>query len=270
MRAPFTFSLILLASTVQNAPSGFKVIGAGWGKTGTTSLYEALSKLGYKVYHSTMGVGNSPWLLPWLTVLRSNSSQDLARLASLVISRGYDAITSEPGSVFTRQLLAAFPKAKVILTTRADPQLWFDSFMSEVYSRYLETFQPIRSQPNMFVWRALIRTLMSKTRNCAFRHRRWGIEVDAEACIESYIRHNVNIKRHVPARQLLHFRVEEGWVPLCDFLNVSVPSLLFPRAISSREGRKQQQAQMRSQIEQHYLEHYGSLTALQGRLPVPA
>lgn len=33
--------------------SEIKIIGAGWGRTGTSSLREALNTLGFKCYHMT-------------------------------------------------------------------------------------------------------------------------------------------------------------------------------------------------------------------------
>lgn len=35
-----------------------EVIGAGWGRTGTSSLKAALDKLGYKTYHMTESIAN--------------------------------------------------------------------------------------------------------------------------------------------------------------------------------------------------------------------
>jgi hypothetical protein len=37
------------------------------------------------------------------------------------------------------------------------------------------------------------------------------------------------VRRTVPADRLLDYRVQEGWEPLCRFLDVKVPDEPFPR-----------------------------------------
>merc|ERR1711924_515033 len=43
------------------------------------------------------------------------------------------------------------------------------------------------------------------------------------------------VERVVPRQKLLQFNVKQGWVPLCTFLNVSVPDQPFPHVNSTRE-----------------------------------
>lgn len=37
------------------------------------------------------------------------------------------------------------------------------------------------------------------------------------------------VKSITPPDQLLVFKLEEGWAPLCEFLGVEIPDLPFPR-----------------------------------------
>jgi hypothetical protein len=46
---------------------------------------------------------------------------------------------------------------------------------------------------------------------------------DHQHAIEVFERHNEEVKRHIPADQLLVYEVKEGWEPLCDFLGVEAP-----------------------------------------------
>jgi hypothetical protein len=46
---------------------------------------------------------------------------------------------------------------------------------------------------------------------------------DREYAIETFERHNEEVKRHVPAEDLLVYEVGEGWGSLCEFLGVEVP-----------------------------------------------
>src|SRR4051812_10991585 len=51
---------------------------------------------------------------------------------------------------------------------------------------------------------------------------------DRGYAIETFERHNEEVKRHVPAENLLVYEVGEGWAPLCEFLGVDVPDEPFP------------------------------------------
>ena len=51
---------------------------------------------------------------------------------------------------------------------------------------------------------------------------------DREHAIETFERHNEEVKRRVPPERLLVYEVKQGWRPLCDFLGVEVPDKPFP------------------------------------------
>jgi hypothetical protein len=46
---------------------------------------------------------------------------------------------------------------------------------------------------------------------------------------QAFISHNNAVKEAIPAHRLLEFEVKDGWQPLCDFLEVPVPTTDFPR-----------------------------------------
>ena len=48
--------------------------------------------------------------------------------------------------------------------------------------------------------------------------------------IEAYRRNNATVRERVPAQRLLVFTPSDGWGPICDFLEVPVPSEAFPRS----------------------------------------
>ena len=62
---------------------------------------------------------------------------------------------------------------------------------------------------------------------------------DKEYAINVYNDWIHEAKRYVPADQLLIFNVKQGWEPLCNFLNKSIPDEYkdkgFPRTNSSKE-----------------------------------
>ena len=56
-----------------------------------------------------------------------------------------------------------------------------------------------------------------------------------QAAIESYETHNARVRTLVPPERLLEYSVEEGWQPLCAFLNVAdCPTHPFPKTNSAR------------------------------------
>lgn len=48
------------------------------------------------------------------------------------------------------------------------------------------------------------------------------------ALLQSFNDHVERVRRLVPREQLLEFNPKQGWVPLCQFLNVSIPTGDFP------------------------------------------
>jgi len=221
----------------------FQVIGAGWCRTGTSSLAVALRTLGYKVYHGGavsggLGVEHSS---RWVSVVRRNSPRLLYDLASDMVSRmRFDATVDDPFSGFTLELLKRFPDAKVILTTHKNPEAWFRSVKLNGKRCRLYTLPPYRDHFKHVVdmYKAYYRR-----RNCSV----YPTDADQERCIATYEKHNAAIRRLVPPHQLLDFQVRQGWEPLCKFLNKPIPSTPFPRANNSRDylraqvGSKSQQ-----------------------------
>ena len=60
----------------------------------------------------------------------------------------------------------------------------------------------------------------------------YKVKIEADLGIplgpDIYARHIDRVKRLIPAQQLLIYNVEQGWEPLCRFLNVEVPDKPFP------------------------------------------
>ena len=67
-----------------------------------------------------------------------------------------------------------------------------------------------------------------------------GLEntINKEHCIKVYNAHIEEVRRVVPADQLLVFDVKEGWEPLCKFLGKPVPEVPFPNVNDSSEFRR--------------------------------
>ncbi len=199
-----------------------KVIGAGLGRTGTMSLKFALEHIGFgPCYHMIEFMAHIPEHLPkWLDVIDGRPDWD-------AVFAGYASTVDYPGCTYWRQLVAKWPEAKVILTTR-DPDSWFESASETVLS------------PRM---RAMLAdTPIERFMNAAV-NQDFGERVDERAFMTDYFRRwKEAVVAEVPADRLLVFRASDGWRPLCAFLGVPVPAEPYPR-VNTREAMNQRISQ---------------------------
>jgi Sulfotransferase domain len=202
-----------------------ELIGAGLPRTGTLTQKEALEILGLgPSYH-------------WVDVLADldrevplwNGALD-GRVEPATILDGYRSTVDWPGGYFYRQLLEAYPAAKVLLSVR-DPERWEPSFRETIV--------------DMCYGESLIRLLSSARAHVDPKWRRYlefvnrmfwseqGTFPDGHsptALIDAFVAHNEEVKRVVPPKRLLVWEVTDGWEPLCEFLGVDVPAEPLPHA----------------------------------------
>jgi len=205
-----------------------KVIGAGFGRTGTMSLKGALEELGFgPCYHMTELFGHPEHVEPWDAATKGRPV-DWEELF-----RGYVATVDWPGCSFYEELMRAYPDAKVLLSVR-DPDRWYESAYNTIYrlSRTTYLSYPMR----LFfprVGRAypvVNRLIWEGTFDGRFEDRGYAIEV--------FERWNEEVKERVPAERLLVYDVKQGWGPLCEFLGVEVPERPFPHLNDTETFRK--------------------------------
>ena len=210
-----------------------KVIGAGFGRTGTLSLKVALEKLGYgPCYHMTELSGRPDHVSFWDSlpdrldlgeeVVVGGGDVPGARVDFQKVFSHYQATVDFPGCVFYKELMEAYPDARVILSVR-DPEKWYESASQTIFAA------PGRQL-------ALTRRLLPGSRRIpAMAHKIieqrafGGLIWDREHAISVYERHNEEVERSVPEEKLLVYEVKEGWEPLCRFLGKEVPDEPFPR-----------------------------------------
>jgi hypothetical protein len=129
---------------------------------------------------------------------------------------GYQSAVDWPVAAYYRDLMAAFPDAKVILTVR-DPNGWHRSIMTTLY----------QAQRKSLVGFARISPPLHRFLD-AMEHALWQglfqdkLEDKAYA-IHVFNKHIEEVKRVVPPERLLIFEARQGWEPLCSFLHVPVP-----------------------------------------------
>lgn len=98
-----------------------QVIGAGFGRTGTESLKAALERLEFGPCDHMFELLKSTHRVPLLEALERGDEIDFDSLFD-----GFGSAVDFPYAMYYRQLMAAYPEAKVVLTVR-DAEAWYDS-----------------------------------------------------------------------------------------------------------------------------------------------
>lgn len=211
------------------------VIGAGFGRTGTTSLKSALETLGFgSAYHLTEVFTNPEHVRFWEAARRGE------RVDWEGFFSGYGVAVDWPACSFYEELMEAFPTAYVVLTVR-DPERWYESTFSTIYqARRISTGPlPIRTAfalAGLFV--PGVTGVVRLADRLVWEGTFEGRFEDRTHAIETFERHNEEVRRRVPRERLLVYDVKEGWGPLCDFLGVEAPDRPFPHLNDTREMRR--------------------------------
>jgi hypothetical protein len=189
-----------------------RVIGAGWGRTGTASMQIALERLGFPCHHMREVFSHPEHSGLFLEAATTTGPFDWERIYA-----DYAATVDWPGCAFWRELAEAYPEAKVVLNVR-DPQSWFDSYAATIY-RPLTQDAP--GNEDAEAWHAM-------TDEVVLRRSFDGDPHDRTHVTTAFQRHNEAVQAAIPAERLLVYSVAEGWEPLCAFLDRPVPDEPFP------------------------------------------
>ncbi len=201
-----------------------KIIGAGFGRTGTASTYAALKELGFPCYHMTEVIrnkANKNHLDFWRKV--ANAPEGMQHDWNEVFA-DYTATVDNPGCCVWRELAAAYPDAKVLLTMHPrGPEAWYESTVDTIY--FTETLWQFK----ILEWLTPFgRKFADMSRKLIWQRALKGTMPDREKAIARYEAHVEEVKSAVSAEKLLIFTVDQGWEPLCAFLGVSKPDTPFP------------------------------------------
>ena len=201
-----------------------QVIGAGFGRTGTWSTFAALNRLGFPCYHMQeviMNKANKGHLDFWRKVANSppGSRQDWNQVFA-----NYTATVDNPGCCVWRELVDAYPDAKVLLTLHPrGASAWYDSTIETIYFtenvwqfKILEWLTPFGHK------------FGDMSRKLIWGRALSGVMDDRDKAIERYRAYIEEVQAAVPPERLLLFKVTEGWSPLCRFLGVPEPDEPFP------------------------------------------
>lgn len=191
-----------------------KIIGAGFGRTGTDSMREAIEMLGFgPCHHMRAVIENESQKANWMEAIKTGN------LDWDVLLAGYRSCIDWPSAFYWPQLMDAFPDAKILLTWRT-PESWWASFAKTI----LPAVQARTESGDESVGSLQTEPLIFK-----------GGPLEKDHCIAIYEENVAKVQETVPADRLLTYNLGDGWEPLCTFLGVDVPTVPFPRSNNSEE-----------------------------------
>ncbi|KAF8517196.1 P-loop containing nucleoside triphosphate hydrolase protein [Hysterangium stoloniferum] len=204
-----------------------KVICLGLGRTGTSSLREALEHLGFgPAYHmSTILANQDPEeFVRWRNISMVNDQAAVKTVHELLDA--YGSALDYPMVMHPDAIYAAYPDAKYILMTR-NPAKWETSMKATI----LKVPEWLQNSPNLSPLALGLQNFMEmdmegksfSRRPLAFHHGRLYTHTQQEL-----LDHNARIKALIPPEKLLIYEVSDGWDKLVEFLGVPKPDLPFP------------------------------------------
>lgn len=210
----------------QSSSSGIRLVCAGLGRTGTLSLTEALTVLGYKPYHYIDFSHSQQW------AEFANGETDSSTVIDAIVNSGYDAVLENPTCEIYTDILAKYPDAKVVLTVRDTPEAFEKSWKILMDTMVVTEHKFSLQFPSFFQWIPLFARLKEVRKFMGTTHLQlppgqlahgWRQQPDGWLA-DQYEKHNAHVIANVPQDKLLVFNVKEGWEPLCKFLECEVPS----------------------------------------------
>ncbi|HSF93748.1 MAG TPA: sulfotransferase, partial [Thermohalobaculum sp.] len=169
-----------------------KIIGAGVGRTGTYSLKLALNQLGFgPCHHMEEVLLNQPAQVPlWADAVAGRADWE-------AVFAGYPSAVDWPTAGFFRELAAAYPSARFILTDRRTDS-WVESFSATIYKLIAGRDQ---IPDEMRAWMDMAVGVVSRTG--------FPDGLDKAGLAKAFDAHNEAVKATIPADRLLVFQVKE-------------------------------------------------------------
>lgn len=143
---------------------------------------------------------------------------------------GCSSVADWPASLLSKELVMAYPEAKVILTVRDSPDKWYNSFNDTIWYYQRQKHWPNGIRERFWAYQfgpgphdSIYRYIIGYTPfpNFPTQGKQW------------YLDHNEMMRQIVPPDNLLEFNAKQGWEPLCNFLGKPVPSTPYPRVNDS-------------------------------------
>uniref|UniRef100_A0A6T6FWA0 Sulfotransferase domain-containing protein n=1 Tax=Craspedostauros australis TaxID=1486917 RepID=A0A6T6FWA0_9STRA len=231
----------------SHQPKDLKVVGIGFGRTGTYSLTLALEELGYPTLHTQHLYENKDIQQMWSDLIFNPSlAKGRAELGTpdfdVITRHGYEATTDFPMALYYDQIHERYPDCKFILTTRDNSEKWFKSWDTLTKTITAPTYYGgwfISGVRHYSVYLRWLFAVVNKDDSFLTSNRPKMLQYK-QAAVDSYETHNQRVRELIPSHQLLDYSVKQGWQPICDFLEIAdCPTTPFPKTNSARSVQVQ-------------------------------
>jgi hypothetical protein len=209
-----------------------KMIGVGFGRTGTMSLKAALEELGagpcFHMIDLIMGE-NKERDLPYWVKIADGEPVDWHE-----VFEPWESTVDWPAASRWKEIVDAFPGVPVLLNVRD-----FDGFYKSCENTILAVKEAAqagelsedanREQPAPELWGAIEKLIWQGDFQGRFK--------DKEATRKMYYDRIETIRSYVPADRLTYWELGDGWEPLAEALGVESPDTPFPHLHDTNEFR---------------------------------
>ncbi|KAH8671577.1 hypothetical protein BX600DRAFT_459323 [Xylariales sp. PMI_506] len=236
-----------LAKSGEQGP-GLQVIAIGLPRCATSSLQVAFESewIGYKpCMHMSEVMPNTRRRQLVLEALNEHDTTKRQKLLAQLFA-DHNSSSDFPGSAFAIDLLDMYPDAKIILNLRNNGTEWETSYNESLaYSQKLYYYLVTLMYP--------INRDHYNISHAAWNF--WSWQGDCTNPLENingfgmpqfYDHHNARIRAEAEKRgiEILEWRAQDGWEPLCKFLGKPAPpsDVPFPRANDKRQMQMLQYA----------------------------
>ena len=197
-----------------------KIVGGGFGRTGTLSMKMALEQLGFGPCHHMEEVMQREGQAAYWQAATDDQPVDWN-----AAFEGFQSCVDWPSAAFWLQIARHFPEAKVLLTVRSS-ESWYNSISKTIFKLLAQEGE----LPEGYMG-----DVIKMAHQLIFERTFKGNISDPEHVMGIYEKHNAAIIDAIPDDRLLVYNLGDGWEPLCEFLEVPVPDSPYPRINSTDE-----------------------------------
>ena len=197
-----------------------KIVGTGFGRTGTNSLKLALEHLGFGPCHHMFEVRDHPGQLPYWQAAATGSLPDWDEVFA-----NYNSCVDWPSARYWREITSHYPDAKVLHSVRPE-ESWLNSFYKTIYP----VMRKHKDQEPGFY-----RDMLDMAHETVLEQVFNGQAGNREHALNVYRAHTKAVTSAIPPERLLIYDIAQGWEPLCRFLDVPIPETPVPHVNSTEQ-----------------------------------
>lgn len=201
-----------------------RILGAGLPRAATSSIQAAFEQLGFMpCMHMAEIIPHPSRSQLLLDAMRETDISKRQKILHELID-GHAALCDLPVVFFTPDLMDMYPDIKIVLNGRPSAEIWAQSCYASLGLFFTGWFKWIG-----MLWKT-DRLWYAVNMEC-LRWCKANLDADdvfTSKMYETYYE-SVRLEAQKRGKEVLEFKAEDGWEPLCQFLGMPVPDTPFPR-----------------------------------------